>query len=589
MDISSVPNSIISDHTPHSWVFSFQKENVFGVIEIEDADGNASGMGEKFLQELNGKIRKPLAKLEDIHEIIHHITKVHIVSLLIGSTFHDMIHIGVYGAGVVYIKRGNVFTKLIDHAGGLSGVVKQNDVFVFLTKTAALNIKESELHESVDTPIAQLEQNIQTYTESHTFPMGTGIVFFPMHPPTEYNSVFKPNQEKPFPLRKGPLYLVERMQRGLVELRWKLKDTNIRLSILLLSIFLISVGFGIHKEVTTKHDISTTNTMADAKRLYEEGEALLELNPVKGRERLSQAQKILEPLKETVTSTTKEGRQVIDLYNLITKTLTQAMHIYTVEPQLFYDASLLKLGGSIQYIARDGDTVVLGDTTQKAVYILSLSTKTGSIVAGGDIYTGLQSVAMHGSTIYALFSDFVAAIDTSTKQTKQGVIKKNDAWGTITDSISFGGNIYLLDIAKSRVWKYMATASGFSDMKEYLNPDTLPDLTKATNMSIDGSLWIATYDGKILRFTQGKENPYVPQGLDMDLQNDLLVYTSDDTKYIYVLDKKAHRVVVLDKDGIYLAQYVFTATLNPTRLLVSEMQHKILLLDQGKLYSIELK
>ena len=61
------------------------------------------------------------------------------------------------------------------------------------------------------------------------------------------------------------------------------------------------------------------------------------------------------------------------------------------------------------------------------------------------------------------------------------------------------------------------------------------------------------------------------------------------TKNLYILDELNKRVVVLDKDGIYLAQYAWTGDITPNQLVVAEKQGKILLLAAGKLYSIDLK
>jgi hypothetical protein len=316
----------------------------------------------------------------------------------------------------------------------------------------------------------------------------------------------------------------------------------------------------------------------------------MELNPVKGRERLVAAKTELTPLKEIVTAKTKEGRRVLELYAQIDSALTQAMHAYTEEPSLFYDAALLKSGGTVNTIAMTDDMMILGDAKQKAVYSLSLPGKTGQIVAGGTGYDMLGSVAIHGSTGYALLADGINAISLSDKTTKQNIVKRSSDWEKITATVSFGGNLYLLDTEKGRIWKYVATETGFSDIKEYLNPDTLPDLSKATGLSIDGSVWIGTTDGKIMRFTQGKENTFIPKGVDPSFGQQLVVYTSDSVNNIYVLDSQNKRVVVLDKDGMYLSQYVWKGDIAPTNLVVSEKQGKILLLaGNGTIFSIDLK
>jgi len=108
-------------------------------------------------------------------------------------------------------------------------------------------------------------------------------------------------------------------------------------------------------------------------------------------------------------------------------------------------------------------------------------------------------------------------------------------------------------------------------------------------MAIDGSVWLATANGKLMRFTSGKENPYILQGADTPLGLGLEVYTGDETKMVYVLDDTNHRVVVFDKEGLYMAQYVWENTLRVMEIVVSESLHKLFLLADGKLFSITLQ
>ena len=68
-----------------------------------------------------------------------------------------------------------------------------------------------------------------------------------------------------------------------------------------------------------------------------------------------------------------------------------------------------------------------------------------------------------------------------------------------------------------------------------------------------------------------------------------MVYADDTTKNVYVLDGDNKRIVVLDKDGMYLAQYVWLQDARVTQIVVSEEAQKIFLLIGGKIYSVELK
>jgi hypothetical protein len=315
----------------------------------------------------------------------------------------------------------------------------------------------------------------------------------------------------------------------------------------------------------------------------------MELNSVKGRERLSQAKTALEPFIASLPERSAEGKKVRDLYGQVVDSLTTAQHSVRGEPTQFFDASLVKKEGTIDAMSLFEGKLGLLDKVSRSVYTLDVSAKRSEIAGGGDAINGALHVSLYGDKIYVVTDKGIASVRLSDKKTMGDTITKPDAWGTIGMIAAYTGNVYLLDTEKSRIWKYVATEKRFSDLTEYLNPDTLPDLSKATSMAIDGSIWVSTSDGKILRFTQGKENTFLPQGIEPALGNFLALYTSDVAKNIYVLDKENKRVVVLDKDGFYLSRYLWEASFVPSQIVVSESEKKILLLSEGKIYSLELK
>lgn len=359
-------------------------------------------------------------------------------------------------------------------------------------------------------------------------------------------------------------------------------------SAILILLFIVSVVLGIRKQMGQKVHSDVARILTTAQHAFDEGVSLLELNPVKGRERFTVARDELAPLRESLSPSSIEGKAVAKLYKDVTDQLTIAMQVNRAEPALFYDLSLLKASAMISSLGQNSDTVALLDSRGLTVATVSISAKNGRIVAGGESYRGATLLTMHGDITYVIASSGIHRISREGKTTPL-IVKKDDQWGNIASFISYGGNLYLLDTAKSRIWKYIATDLGFSETREYLNPDTLPDLSLATGMAVDGGVWVGTRDGKVLHFVGGREESFTPRGVQPSFGKILVVATTEEDKNLYVLDSDNKRVVVLDKDGMYLAQYVWSGSLTPTQIVVSEKLKLILLLGGGKLYSLELK
>jgi hypothetical protein len=330
----------------------------------------------------------------------------------------------------------------------------------------------------------------------------------------------------------------------------------------------------------------------NARHLLDEGMALRDLNPVKGRERLTQAKAILEPVIKTLSAGKAEDAEIIELYRQISDNLTLSLRISEVSPELYFEAGLLKENAGINRMSFSGETLSLADTAGKTVFLLKLPSKSG-IVAGGGEYVGAGSFITSGpASIFLESGDIVYELATDGSGKNKTVIRNDGGWGKIIGITWFGGNIYLLDQDKGRIWKYVGTgdkAKPFSERREYLNPDVFPDFSTATGMNIDGNVWITTLQGRIMKFSQGREQEFVTQGIEPVLGTDILLYTDDTIEHLYILDRINQRTVSLTKDGVYVAQYVWKNTLVPSGLAVSESLKKVFLLADGKIYSFDIK
>jgi DNA-binding beta-propeller fold protein YncE len=358
---------------------------------------------------------------------------------------------------------------------------------------------------------------------------------------------------------------------------------------ILILLFGISVAVGVRRQATQKNNKAAEEAVVQAQRLFDEGLALMELNPVMGRERLRQAKDILEPLTATLPERSRQGKPVHDLYAQVVDNVTRALRVVRFEPELFFDVSLVKKDARGHAFGIAQDSMGIIDQAGQTVYQLELATKNGQVMAGGDRFGGATAVAASAESFYVLADEGVHAVRRDDKKVLPQVIRPDSAWGEVNTIVSYGGNLYLLDKGKSRIWKYVSAESGFSELREYLNPDSLPDFSQATSMAIDGSVWVATADGRVLRFTQGKEHTYTIVGVEPPLGKTLAVYTSDTDEYVYVLDTESQRVVVLDKDGIYVSQYVWEGNFSPTGFAASEALKKLIFLADGKIYVTDLK
>ncbi len=609
MRIKPTIGSVVAPTDESHWGQVLILPTAYGVIEIADEKGRARDIGLRLLSILSERLSKMILDLADLSAVVAEIDNPSVISLVLLVPIGMTVYLVLGGQGAVYIKRGDRLAKLLDSAGFLSGNLQLSDTLLLVTKRFETTVGDDKLGAAFDhlDPPAIAEKLTMRLAKEGEAVGAAGLVFgvgqvvaveeeeipvsidseAPVATPIRFRERLRPqNVKRVVYQRLSPIVRVWHKGRE----RFAGKNSVLLVVVVVSGIlFFVSVVLGVRKQFSQGINTHVTGSLLEAQHAYDEGVALLDLNSVKGRERLSQAKVILDALVATVSAKTKTGRQITALSKEVSDRLTMAMQIYRGEPQLFYNAGLLKKGAIVSSIAIETGRMVLLDTNGKTVFLLNIGSKNGQIIAGGEQLTGARLTSMHGDKVYILVADGIHRIRSEDKKIEPFVIKKDNEWGNITSLVSFGGNLYLLDTTKSRIWKYVATDKGFSERREYLNPDSLPDFTWATNMSIDGSVWLGTTESKVLHFTQGQENTFLPKGVAPPFGKDIAVYTSDEVKHVYVLDRENKRVVMLEKDGIYLSQHIWDSGLKPTQFVVSESLKKIFLVVDGKIYALEMK
>jgi len=301
---------------------------------------------------------------------------------------------------------------------------------------------------------------------------------------------------------------------------------------------------------------------------------------------LNEAKEILEADRDEFGKGSKERRKIEELLEKTKTALKEAEKVYKLnEAALFFDPVFLKDKAFGEDLALYKNSLAILDKKQSTLYYLSLEDKKGEILAGGEKLEGSKVVGIHGDKVYVLSGEGV--IETELRaQSSELRIKKDNEWGEIVDLVAYRGNIYLLD-KKGEILKYLRTDEGFAK-RNYLGAEAETDFSSVSSMAIDGEIWVGK-SNEILRFSLGARKEFLPEGLEKDLGSHLLIYTDEDCDNLYILDKKEARVVVLNKEGEYQAQYEWQKLSFADDIVVSEKEKMILVLVEGKIYGIEIK
>ena len=535
---------------------------------------------------------------ETTHKILQGLhDKSHIKSVIIAILDGDRLYMGGKGSVGVIMKRNGKIGKILEGEDTSVGQVQANDQLLFSSGAFDEKIKDKVLEnllslENIDSAAELvvpyfLDQDtgkgiaallLQVKTSEHTKEVSNSLTYlkgsrekiseFFVQGKRKFRDLFRDRFERPE--------------------ETKSKKTLLTVSVILIILLTMSIFFNLNHEGERKRNDKLTETLNYVSHQYDEAINLIDLNPVRARMLLSDSKLSLSPLLKEFPKNSNEYKKVEEWLNKILAQEITAYKIFrlTAVP-LFFDLNLTKPGAGGTKLAVYKETKVILDTASQSVYSLSTDTKQSSVIAGSETVKDAKTIALHGQTAYVLNSEGIVGIDLSDNSSKV-VVKRDDNWGEIISLVSFGGNLYLLDKSKHTIWKYIATDFGFSAKVRYLNPDVRVDFSEATNLAIDGSVWVLTSNG-VQKFTKGLEDQFVFKDFSDTLTSLSVFSTSDIDKGVYILDKILSRIVIFSKDGDYQSQYQWSELKNADDIIASEEEKKIFVLIGSKIYAIEIK
>jgi len=357
----------------------------------------------------------------------------------------------------------------------------------------------------------------------------------------------------------------------------KRKKTTFSIGIILLIMLAVSIFFGIRQKRRSDFLSSFNESFAQAKHNYEESLTLYSLNSQRARELFSLSQKSAQDL----INQGFDEPELLTLYDQLKIDEGRILGIYKNEPSEFVDFSLLTDNFSGEKMSLVEEGVYVLDPSGEKVIEANIRNGGSEVVAGPAQVKGSEDIASYSGLLYLLKDDGIyEAI-----RDREKVVEKD--WDGKVNIFSYAGNIYLLEKDYGRILRFIRGNTRFSSGNDWLSAGVVPNFTNTIDWAIDGAIWILNMDGVLEKYTYGNPQAFSIKGVSPELSEPKAIFTSDETEYLYILD--ADRVVVINKDGDFVAQYVSDKLKDMVDLVVSESEKKIILLSKDKLYSVEIK
>lgn len=144
---------------------------------------------------------------------------------------------------------------------------------------------------------------------------------------------------------------------------------------------------------------------------------------------------------------------------------------------------------------------------------------------------------------------------------------------------TFNNNLYLLDVINNQIVKCPKLESCQSWLQEKNN------LSSASSLAIDGSVFVLYPDNTIVNFNGDRENVLKPEIKPFSNGFEKIV-TDYGFESIYLLDKEQKRIVIIDKKGNLIKQYFSPVFEDIKDVQISPDEKFIYILSEDKIYQI---
>jgi hypothetical protein len=170
------------------------------------------------------------------------------------------------------------------------------------------------------------------------------------------------------------------------------------------------------------------------------------------------------------------------------------------------------------------------------------------------------------------------------------VLREQNSLGSVGQIAIYNGRLYLADERSNQIFRYAPAGLAYDDPPAaWFDEQIRGDLAGLIAMGIDGDIWLLSEDGTLLRFREGQQLPFslerIP-GLGGLLVDFALAEQSDGL--LYVADATEERILVYDKEGRYIQQYVDAedlALVGLRGLFLDEVTDILYILTKSGLYA----
>jgi hypothetical protein len=376
--------------------------------------------------------------------------------------------------------------------------------------------------------------------------------------------------------KKAPIALKERI----VQLPKRTKYISIGLT--LIAILLITtVGTSKLKKENSQQDLVIDTIISKVEEKKDEAQAnLIYEDTEQAKTLINEAFALLE----TVPQDFQDQEKVSSLESDLNAILLEIRGIQEVDIRVLADiagptddyfVNGFEINGTIYAVKSNLEVIKYNELNQR------LDT---TILTIGSVDNPTLAVPSDSNIIIADVNQSLGLADLA-NNTLNPIVSGTNDFASLEAMQIYNSNLYAIAASDNQIIKMRPQNNGFDAGTPWITANS-SDLSNMISLAIDGDIYTLT-NNDILKFSSGKQQNFNIDTVDPILKNPLKIWTDIDSNYLYVLDPQEGRVIVFNKTGSFITQYISDQLKGAVDIAIREDKNTIVAITPYQLLSFD--
>jgi hypothetical protein len=250
----------------------------------------------------------------------------------------------------------------------------------------------------------------------------------------------------------------------------------------------------------------------------------------------------------------------------------------------FFDLRLADPSFVAKQTTINEETLFALDASGKFGITVDLKNKKTSKFSLEDMDKEAASIAISEDYIFTI-GNGIHSFDLSGEKEHKQLKEEGDSDRSGTILKSYGSYLYILNPEKRNIYRYLLKDGELSEPIGWLIDKQDLDFSSIESMAIDGDMWITDKDGNIFKYTQGKKQEFSVKNISEEFDGPIKITTSEESEYLYILDKNKKKLTILQKDGEFVREIV-SESLASGENIVTSKENEVLVVSGSLIYKI---